>query len=249
MTDGTRKDRRLAPALALLAALCGAAGVAADGRDGERAHRVVLVADSGDRQEVVDEVVLGAEADGAMRILGDADRTWHPFSPGGGFLGVELTALSPELRVHFGAPEDSGVMVARVVEDSPAWRGGLRVGDIVTTLSGVRVDSPGDLAREVRERGGETVTLELWRDGRLEQLDVALDEREASWQAFEAFEAFGPPCGAEEDCAFDRSLRWRGLDCEREDCKVVVRCDGAGRCECEVDGESRDCAALEGEGK
>jgi hypothetical protein len=227
MTDGTRKDRRMAPALALLAALCGAAGVAAEGRDaGERPHRVVVVADGDDRQEVVHEVVLGA--------------------PGGGFLGVELTALSRELRVHFGVPEDAGVMVARVVEDSPAWRGGLRVGDIVTTVSGVRVDSPGDLAREVRERGGETVTLELWRDGRLEQLDVALEERDASWQGFEAF---GLPCAADGDCAFDRFLHWRGLDCEREECKVVVRCDGPGQCECEVDGESRDCDELEGDGE
>ena len=37
-----------------------------------------------------------------------------------GYLGAALTDLTPELRGHFGAPEDAGVLVARVEEESPA---------------------------------------------------------------------------------------------------------------------------------
>jgi len=250
MIHGSKEGRVLVSAVALTATLCGAAwGEAAErGDEGGREHRiVVLEGENGSREERVHEIVLADGPEGAMRFLGGAGHLVHPSWAGGGFLGVELTSLTGELRAHFGAPEDAGVMVARVVEDSPAWRAGVRVGDIVVAVAGERVDTPADLAREVRERGDETVTVELWRDGRLEQLDVALEEREASWRGFEGFEL--PPCAAAGDCAFDRFLHWRGLDCEREDCNVVVRCDGAGQCECEVDGESRDCAELEGEGE
>src|ERR1700674_1056075 len=53
-----------------------------------------------------------------------------------GYLGVELSELTPELRAHFGAPESAGVMVARVAAGSPAEKGGLNVGDIITSLYG-----------------------------------------------------------------------------------------------------------------
>ena len=46
----------------------------------------------------------------------------------GGYLGVELVDLTPELREHFGAPRDVGVMVGRVEPGSPAARAGLEVG-------------------------------------------------------------------------------------------------------------------------
>jgi hypothetical protein len=32
-----------------------------------------------------------------------------------GYLGMHLTVLTPELREHFGAPKDAGVLIARVV--------------------------------------------------------------------------------------------------------------------------------------
>ena len=49
----------------------------------------------------------------------------------GKVLGVGLTDLTPELREHFGVGGDAGVMISRVVEDSPAAKAGLRVGDII----------------------------------------------------------------------------------------------------------------------
>src|SRR5258708_4887988 len=61
-----------------------------------------------------------------------------------GYLGVELTELTPELRAHFGAPQDTGVMVARVVAGSPADKAGLKVGDIITSLDGKAVESSSD---------------------------------------------------------------------------------------------------------
>jgi hypothetical protein len=99
-----------------------------------------------------------------------------------GFLGVGLKELTPELQVHFGAPEGSGVLVASVGDSSPAATG-IRVGDVITAIDGLAVDSARDLGREVRNRPGQTVTIELYRDGEPRQVTVTLGERQAhGWE-------------------------------------------------------------------
>ena len=94
-------------------------------------------------------------------------------SLGSGFLGVQLTPLTPELRVHFGVAEDTGVMVARVEEGGPAHAAGIRVGDILSAIDGERIDSGRQLSRAVRKKEeGDLVMLELYRDGSLESYPV-----------------------------------------------------------------------------
>jgi len=96
-----------------------------------------------------------------------------------GFLGVELTDLTPELRRHFGAHEDRGVLVGRVVEDSPAERAGLRVGDVITHLDGEPVTSSFDVTARIGGRAaGDVAALEVVRDGKVETLSASLEVRE-----------------------------------------------------------------------
>lgn len=98
---------------------------------------------------------------------------------GRGYVGVELTGLTPELRRHFGVPEESGVMVGKVLPDSPAERAGLKVADIVTAIDGEPVDSSADVSRLIREKSeGDTVDLEIWRDRRPQSFTVEVAERE-----------------------------------------------------------------------
>jgi len=98
---------------------------------------------------------------------------------GRGFLGVELTDLTPELRTHFGAPESAGVIVARVHPDSPAAAAGLRVGDVITRLGGAEVASTMDIIRQVRPReAGTVLSVELVRDRRSRKVEVTVAERE-----------------------------------------------------------------------
>lgn len=95
------------------------------------------------------------------------------------FLGVEATPISPELRRHFGSPENRGVLVSRVIEGGPAARAGLAVGDVVTRCAGAEVEQPRDLRTAVRDRkGGESVEVEVFRDGKARTLKVQLEEKE-----------------------------------------------------------------------
>jgi membrane-associated protease RseP (regulator of RpoE activity) len=96
----------------------------------------------------------------------------------GGFLGVRLIGITEELRTHYGAPKDAGVLVAEVESDSPAARAGILVGDVLTTVDGERVTSTWDVSRAVRrKKGGETVEVELVRGRASRKLTVTLDER------------------------------------------------------------------------
>lgn len=144
----------LALCLAALPAAAGPAGEPREGREVER-ERVVVLSKHGEGPDLLRSHLLG-----------------------GGFLGVELMPLTPELRAHFGVPGDRGVMVARVLEDSPAARAGLQVGDVVTAIEGEAVDRPWDLSFQVRgKKAGDRVGLEVWRDRRSLDFAVTVEER------------------------------------------------------------------------
>ena len=97
----------------------------------------------------------------------------------GTFLGVELTETTPELREHLGGPRDAGVLVSRIQEESPAAEAGLQVGDIVTAVDGETVESARDLRHAIASReAGAAVKIDLYRDGRAEQVTATLAKRE-----------------------------------------------------------------------
>jgi membrane-associated protease RseP (regulator of RpoE activity) len=95
------------------------------------------------------------------------------------FLGVSLLDLTPELRDHFGASKDAGVLVSEVEANSPAAKAGLKVGDLVLGIDGKDIDSSSDLRRSLRDKkDGDTIRIDILR-GRSRQTVVAtLSERE-----------------------------------------------------------------------
>lgn len=96
-----------------------------------------------------------------------------------GYLGVGLTDLTPELRTHFGVPEDAGVMVAKVEPGSPAEKAGIKVGDILTSVDGKAVKSSWDVGSKIRGYDdGQQVPVEVWRNGKAQNLSVGIVERE-----------------------------------------------------------------------
>jgi hypothetical protein len=185
--------------------------------------------------------------DGDCEHSGDEQSHWAWFSGdgpihfgftphlGGGYLGVGLTELTPELRLHFGVGEDEGVMISKVADDSPALRAGLEVGDIVTGVDGESVGSVRGLARAVRQKeDGEAVLLEVWRDGSVQTVTANVEEREGGMHGMS--HAFG-----EHRLKIHHAL---GLECEDGPCKVQVECNDDGDCSCTVNGEETECGEL-----
>ena len=93
-----------------------------------------------------------------------------------GFLGVEAqtvtTGLAPALHLKAG---DKGALVASVTPDSPASKAGLQPGDVVRSVNGTTVKTPGDLARDVAAiQPGKTATIEVLHDGTDKSVSVQL---------------------------------------------------------------------------
>ena len=96
-----------------------------------------------------------------------------------GFLGVDLLELTPELRRHFRADDDAGVLVAHVESGSPAANAGVAVGDVLVSIDGRPVKSSWSLREIIAPRkAGDEVTLEVVRDGSRQKLQATLAERE-----------------------------------------------------------------------
>ncbi len=84
-----------------------------------------------------------------------------------GFLGVEMQPVTETLAraLHLKSGEN-GALVASVTPDSPAAKAGVQPGDVVRSVNGAAVKTPGDLARDVAGiQPGQTATLDVLRDG------------------------------------------------------------------------------------
>jgi hypothetical protein len=92
-----------------------------------------------------------------------------------GYLGVEAVEMTPELREHFGAPVETGIMVSRVADGSPAQDAGLQIGDILTAVDEEPIGSFVDLFQEIsRHEEGDVVRIEAWRDAQPLAFDATL---------------------------------------------------------------------------
>jgi serine protease Do len=91
-------------------------------------------------------------------------------------LGITMAPLTDQLAAYFGGKE--GVLVSAVESGSPAAAAGLTAGDVITTIGGSAVDSPGDVTRVVREAApGAALDVRLIRDKKEMTVKVTLPER------------------------------------------------------------------------
>jgi membrane-associated protease RseP (regulator of RpoE activity) len=135
----------------------------------------------------------GLAAAGQARASEPGKRVFSWKFIGRGYLGVEVMPLTKELRAHFGAPEDAGVLVARVREDSPAAAAGIQVGDVLTAVDGKPLSGPPSLAHAVREKKtGESVQVDFLRDESALTATVTVEERDRTVVDLAEFEAAIP---------------------------------------------------------
>lgn len=100
---------------------------------------------------------------------------------GRGYLGIEVSELSAELLRYFAVNRDEGVLIARLVRGGPADKAGLAVGDVLTTIDGQGVASAWEVRSRVRNKGAnEKVSVEIWRRGKAQSIEVAVGEQEHS---------------------------------------------------------------------
>jgi len=109
-----------------------------------------------------------------------ATGAWASEARGTSWLGVYSQEITPELREGLDY-NGSGVLIRRVVSDSPAQRAGIQRGDVIVRVGSREVRDPDGLASVVRNLGaGRTIEIEIVRDGRVRTMTATLEERPSS---------------------------------------------------------------------
>ncbi len=109
------------------------------------------------------------------------------------YIGVTTQALYPQLADRLGLPTDTGALVSKVVKGGPAEDAGIKAGtqeiefqglkatvggDVIVAVDGQEIVGEADLPKLIAQHDpGDTVTLEIIRDGDTQNLDVELGER------------------------------------------------------------------------
>jgi S1-C subfamily serine protease len=79
---------------------------------------------------------------------------------GGGYLGVDITTLTPALRQQYGFTPTSGAVVLSVVSGSPAAKAGLVQGDVIVDINGTAITSSEDLQKAIQNaKAGQSVSI------------------------------------------------------------------------------------------
>jgi serine protease Do len=98
-----------------------------------------------------------------------------------GYLGVMIQDINPALAREFKLKSDNGALVGDVVPGGPADKAGLKSGDVIEKFDGKPVTDSRHLKIEVaRVAPGQTVAVEVLRDGSAKTLDVRLKESPGS---------------------------------------------------------------------
>ena len=93
-----------------------------------------------------------------------------------GLIGIGISDVTPDNAKFFQMSNATGAVVTEVEPNSPGGKAGLHIGDVITGLNGKSVTDAGELQMEVgQKRPGETVQLEVMREGKTVSVPVTLE--------------------------------------------------------------------------
>ncbi|NJM96471.1 MAG: PDZ domain-containing protein [Phormidesmis sp. RL_2_1] len=115
------------------------------------------------------------KAKAVQASLAKGERIAHPY------LGVQIATLTPDMakmnnedpNSAIALPETDGVLVIRVLPNTPAAEAGLRRGDVITEVAGMRVKKADQLQSRIDQvKVGELLQVTFKRGDRTQKLSV-----------------------------------------------------------------------------
>lgn len=94
-----------------------------------------------------------------------------------GWLGIAIQEITKDLAESFGMKNTNGALIAGVEKSSPAEKGGLEPGDVITKFDGKPIITSSDLPRAVgAAKPGKKAAVEVLRKGTIRGLNVTVGE-------------------------------------------------------------------------
>src|SRR6266566_1759366 len=116
------------------------------------------------------EVLPSIENDEFNMVIGDDGSSW---------LGVETHEVTADKAKELKLSAERGVVLGKIVPDSPAAKAGLKENDVVTEINGQRVEGAAQFRRMIHEiPAGRSIQLTVWRDGRTQTISATLGKSE-----------------------------------------------------------------------
>jgi serine protease Do len=93
-----------------------------------------------------------------------------------GYIGIGISDVTPDNAKFFAMKNATGAIVTQVEPGTPGAKAGLQTGDVIAELNGQPVTDAGQLQMEVgQKRPGDTIHLEVLRDGKTTNIPVTLE--------------------------------------------------------------------------
>lgn len=129
-----------------------------------------------------------------------------------GWLGVTIQDLNDDLAKYFELPDKNGVLVAKIINDSPAEKGKVKEGDIIKKFDGIAVNNVKELLNIVgKAEVGKKVKLVLFRDKKEVTLEIEIGERPEHLE------------GSSDEQESEQQGGWRGLRVEDLNSEIARR--------------------------
>jgi Do/DeqQ family serine protease len=97
------------------------------------------------------------------------------------YLGIQMVTLSPEMKENINSnpnspltvDEEEGILIVRVMPNSPAAAGGLRAGDVILTVDGQAIKDSQEVQTAVEQSAvGQNLAMTIRRNGQEQSLNV-----------------------------------------------------------------------------
>ncbi|HKT74994.1 MAG TPA: DegQ family serine endoprotease [Steroidobacteraceae bacterium] len=101
-----------------------------------------------------------------------------------GRIGVTIQDVNAQLAESFGLDRPRGALVSSVEKDGPAAKAGLQPGDVILAVNNKPIERYGELSGQIAAmKPGTDVALEIWRNGKRQNVTVKVAEMKEQQQA------------------------------------------------------------------
>lgn len=96
-----------------------------------------------------------------------------------GHLGIVIQNMTPDLADSFAIKESKGILISQVTEESPADKGGLKVGDLIVSYQGQKVTEVADFRNRVAlTPPGTMANIVVLRKGKSKTIRIKIGNKE-----------------------------------------------------------------------